>query len=218
MASQLFGRKPLARSRQLRQRLFAWMLFHVAPQHDRALADQKRSLLNGLSGTVIEIGPGTGVNFSYYPSDVEWIGVEPNIFMHPYLLHEARRTGLKATIHAKSADQLDFATSSADVVVCTLVLCSVRNPKTVLQEIYRVLRPGGRLIFIEHVAGPPGTWLRRGQRMLRPVWKILADGCHPDRETLKTISDVGFSRLRAQEILLPIPWFGPHVFGTAWKE
>ena len=76
---------------------------------------------------------------------------------------------------------MDVADKTIDSVVSTLVLCSVPSLDTTLKEILRVLKPGGTFLFIEHIAAPPGTWLRKIQGVIRPVWKAIADGCNPDR-------------------------------------
>jgi ubiquinone/menaquinone biosynthesis C-methylase UbiE len=107
---------------------------------------------------------------------------------------------------------------SVDAVVCTIVLCSVRDLSATLGEIRRVLRPGGRFVFMEHVAAPRGTGLRRVQRLLRPVWQFLADGCTPDRETDAAIRAAGFSHVEIERFRLPREvsvLAGPHIAGEA---
>src|SRR5439155_26769491 len=133
---------------------------------------RKRALLGTLHGTVLEIGPGTGANLPYYPPDIQWVGVEPNPYMHPYLQKEAGRRGLRADLRTGVAERLPLPDESVDAVVSTLALCSVADLPQVLREVRRVLRPGGRFIFIEHVASPPGTRLRRLQNLVRPVWQL----------------------------------------------
>ncbi len=92
--------------------------------------------------------------------------------MHDYLCKEAQKQGLSIDLRRGTAEQLEVADNSVDAVVSTLVLCSVPNLSGTLQEILRVLKPGGRFLFIEHVAAPRGTWLRRAQQGVRPVWKV----------------------------------------------
>jgi len=87
-----------------------------------------------------------------------------------------------------------------------------------LREIRRVLKPGGRFVFIEHVAAPAGSWRRRLQRWVRPVWRALGDGCHPDRETLQAIRAAGFARVEAEEFLAPVGLVAPHIAGFAVNE
>lgn len=201
----------------LYKRAFAWLLAHGTPKYDRALADRKRALFADLKGNVLEIGAGTGVNLSYYPAGVQWMGIEPNPFMHPYLREEAQRLGLNIELRNGNAEELEIPDKSLDAVISTLVLCSVKHPGKALREILRVLKPGGRFIFMEHVAAPPGTWLRRVQHCLKPVWKVLADGCRLDRETLAVIENAGFASVSCQNFCGPVPIVRPHIAGVAIK-
>jgi SAM-dependent methyltransferase len=196
----------------------AFVLARFNGRIERLLADRKRSLLSELTGTVLEIGPGTGVNLRYYSSGIRWIGVEPNPFMHPHLRKEAARLGLPIEIRQGVAEHLDCADESLEAVVSSHVLCSVRDLAGVLREVRRVLRPGGRFVFLEHVAAPAGTRLRRIQRWLRPVVRSLADGCCPDREIWAAIGAAGFERVDCQPFPLPLPVVGPHIAGAAVKK
>jgi ubiquinone/menaquinone biosynthesis C-methylase UbiE len=182
------------------------------------VTDRKRALFADLRGTVLEIGPGTGANFRYYPPDIRWIGVEPNPYMHPYLRREAARQGLGIDLRLGTAEHLDVPDASVDAAVGTLVLCSIENPDAALREIARVLRPGGRFLYIEHVAAPPGTRLRRIQRLVRPLWQALGDGCRPDRETGTALERAGFARVRYERFTVPVPVVGPQIAGEAVKE
>jgi SAM-dependent methyltransferase len=202
----------------LRRRIFAWMMSKGNAKYERAVAERKRALLGALTGTVVEIGPGAGANLGYFVPGIRWIGMEPNPFMHAYLKQEAERHGLEVDLRQGSAEQLDIEDSGADAVVSTLVLCSVPDPAGVLKEIRRVLKPGGRFVFIEHVAAPRGSWLRRLQRALRPLSKAFADGCHPDRETWRAIQDAGFARVDLEHFRAPAPIISPHIAGVAIKE
>jgi SAM-dependent methyltransferase len=194
---------------------FALARFHG--RYERLVADRKRHLFRDLRGTVLEIGPGTGPNFRHYPPDIRWIGIEPNRFMHPHLLRAAARAGLAVDLREGTAERLDAEDNSVDVVVSTLVLCSVGDLSAVLDEIRRVLRPGGRFLFLEHVADRPQTWTRRIQRMLRAPVRYLADGCHLDRETWLAIERHGFGDVAYQRFRLPVPVVAPHIVGVATK-
>jgi len=196
----------------------AFMLARFKGSYERLIADPKRALLSDLSGDILEIGPGAGPNLAYYSPNVHWTGIEPNPFMHPYLRREAERLGRRIEIRDGTAERVPAEDSSVDAVVSTLVLCSVGDVPKALQEILRVLRPGGRFVFIEHIAAPPGTWLRRLQRCIRPVSKALADGCCPDRETRAAIDRAGFERVDCQYFRIPIPIVAPHIAGVAAKK
>ena len=106
---------------ELSKRLYAWAMGHVAEHYDALLANRKASLLSGIRWTIIEIGPGTGTNFQYYPRDIHWIGAELNRHMHPYLRRAAESAGLAVDVRSSRAESLDLADQSADVVVSTKV-------------------------------------------------------------------------------------------------
>jgi ubiquinone/menaquinone biosynthesis C-methylase UbiE len=171
----------------------------------------------GLYGTIVEIGPGVGANLPYLPKGVTWIGVEPNWYMHERLLAQARRVGVDAEVRTGAAEDLPIADNTADAVIGTLVLCSVVDQRRALQEVLRVLKPGGTLVFIEHVAAPRGSSLRRLQRWLRPLWSRLGDGCHPDRETRAELEQAGFDTVSIEAFTAPVPVVSPHIAGRALK-
>jgi ubiquinone/menaquinone biosynthesis C-methylase UbiE len=200
------------------KRLFAALMDKSSAQYDGMVADRKRALLGKLHGNVLEIGPGTGPNLTYYDHHVHWIGVEPNPAMVPYLEREAVRCGMKLDIRAGAAEQLPVADESMDAVVSTLVLCSVHDQSRTLHEVLRVLKPGGQFVFIEHVAAPRGTSLRRMQHLVRPVWQLASDGCRPDLETWKSIEQAGFERVHIDHFRLDAWLAGPHIAGVAVKK
>ncbi|MUG98135.1 methyltransferase domain-containing protein [Scytonema sp. UIC 10036] len=201
------------------KRLFAWMMsLDRGGEYDKAVHDRKQSLFGSLNGNVLEIGPGTGVNLAYFPKNINWIGIEPNPFMHSYLKQEAEKLGFNnIDIRTGTAEGIDAEDNSMDAVVSTLVLCSVPNLSTTLQKILRVLKPGGRFLFIEHVAAPKKTLLRKVQSTIRPVWKLVGDGCHPDRETWSALDNAGFSNLNYEHFRAPVPIVSPHIAGVATK-
>ncbi len=201
----------------LGSRWFAWLLSH-GERFDRELyGARKERLLGELTGTVVEIGPGAGVNLPYYCPGVRWIGVEPNAHFHARLRKKVSRFGIDADVIGGVAERLDLPDASADAVVSTLVLCSVEDIAAALAEVRRVLKPGGRFVFIEHVAAPEGSFLRRVQRGIKPLWGVLADGCRPDRETGRLIEAAGFADVRIEQFdaAMPLPIVRPHVIGTA---
>ena len=200
------------------KRLFAWAMGHVAQHYDSLLADRKASLLSGIRGTIVEIGPGTGANFRYYPRGIHWIGAEPNRHMHPYLRRAAESAGLDIDVRSSRAEALDLADQSADAVISTAVLCSVDDQGKALQEIRRVLRPGGQFIFMEHVAAERGTVLSGIQHAIQPLWSCLADGCHPARDTQNTIAQAGFEPVSFERFRLPLGPIAPHIAGIAIRS
>jgi ubiquinone/menaquinone biosynthesis C-methylase UbiE len=200
------------------KRVHAWLLAHGTARYERMVAERKRAFLSGLGGTILEIGPGAGPNLRLYSKNCRWIGVEPNPYMATYLRRSAKQAGLRIEICSGMAGQLPTAAQSVDAVVATLVLCSVRDPEQVLQEVLRVLKPGGRFLFIEHVAAPPGTRLQKVQHWLLPLWKRIADGCNPERETGRLIDQAGFAEVRYESFRLPLGPVGPQIAGYARKS
>jgi len=188
---------------------------HVAARYDDLLADRKRDLLGSLNGTIVEIGPGTGTNFRYYPRGMRWIGVEPNPYMHPYLRSAGIAAGIDVDIRQNYADAMDLADGSADVVVSTAVLCSVQDQAKTLQEIRRVLKPGGQFVFLEHVCAGRTTSLRKVQRLIRPAWRCIADGCDPARDTGEAIVEAGFKPIHVENFRLPLGPIATHIAGVA---
>ena len=203
----------------LRQRIFAWV-YSQGDSGDKnpLVVAHRQKLLGTLSGSVLELGPGTGANFAYFPRGMRWTGIEPNLFMHDRLKAEAQRHGFTdIDIRASTAERLDVPDQSMDAVVCTLVLCSVSDPALALREILRVLKPGGRFVFLEHVAAPRGTRLRWVQSLIQPAWSFFGDGCHPDRETWAVIENAGFAQVEIEHFDTPYGIVAPAVAGWAVK-
>ena len=138
------------------KRIVPWLLARGNRAYEQWMAERKRRLLGGLKGVVVEIGPGAGANLPYLKGDIGWIGVEPNPYARPYLERAAREAGVAFEVRGGNAERLPVTDASADAVIGTLVLCSVADVTTALREIRRVLKPGGRFVFIEHVAAPAG--------------------------------------------------------------
>ena len=214
----------------IQQRLFAWGMGKAnaadanriklidCPEYG-SLGELKQALLGNLQHKVLEIGPGAGANLAYYSKDVHWIGIEPNPFMHPYLEREAQQQGLSnIELRQGTAEDLPVEDESIDTVVSTHVLCSVKDLDRSLQEIKRILKPGGSFIFIEHVAGECGTWARKIQDGIEPVWKTLFDNCHPNRETWSILEQVGWETVNYYQFKLAFPIVAPHIAGIVRKK
>lgn len=170
---------------------------------DRGYRSVKSALFAGLPAEILELGPGAGANFRYYPTGSHVVAMEPNLQAHPVLAREARRRGLDITIVAGEAERLPQVTASVDVVVGTLLLCSVRDPEAVLREVLRVLRPGGRFLAIEHVAAPAGSARRAWQIKLAGIWRRLFDGCELCQDTERLLSVAGFAAVGIDRLTLP---------------
>jgi SAM-dependent methyltransferase len=211
------GTAPLPPKQGLRAKLFARAMAQSGDIHEELIVPYKRRLLADLRGDVLEVGPGTGPNFAYYAPDVRWVGVEPNPYMVPYLRANADAQRRAIDLRVGYTEALPAEDASMDAVVSTLVLCSVRDLRASLTEIRRVLRPGGRFIFIEHVAAPAGSWLRRWQNWLQPAWSWFADGCHPNREIWRGIESTGFAHVEIEHFSIDVPIARPHIAGYAVK-
>ena len=160
------------------------------------MRDWRRDLLAPLTGDVLELGSGTGLNLAHYPPTVERLVLtEPDRHMRAKLqarLTDQRPAPARVEVVDALADRLPFDDESFDAVVSTLVLCSVPDQRSTLREVRRVLRPGGRLVFLEHVAAHEKPRRHRWQRRVEPVWKRIAGGCHLTRDTRDVIAGAGF--------------------------
>ncbi len=200
------------------RRLFATLLAHADGAQHRLYGDLKRELFAPLAGTVLEIGPGSGLNLQYLPDAVDrWIGVEPNPHFHGYIEKQEASGRFEIATHEAVAEELPVADRTVDAVISTLVLCSVDSVERSLDEIRRVLRPGGRFVFIEHVAAEDGRWLHATQRAIQPLWCYCADGCHLQRRTHENIQNAGFSEvdITHRSIGTRFNLVQPHISGWA---
>ncbi len=153
----------------------------------RGMREHRRRLLGGAHGRVLEIGAGTGLNLAHYPDALdELVLSEPVEPMARRLESRLRRSGARGMVLRAGAEALPVATGSIDTVVSTLVLCTVPDPVAAVDEIRRVLRPDGRLLFCEHVRSDSHR-LSRWQERLAGPWKAFADGCRCNQETLGMI-------------------------------
>ncbi len=159
------------------------------------LSDWRQDLLAGLTGEVLEIGAGTGLNLTHYPDTVgRLVLAEPDPFMRAKLEPKLAEADLRFPVDLVEGgvDPLPFPDGSFDAVVSTLVLCSVPNHEDALAEIHRVLRPGGTFVYLEHVAAVENPKRHKWQRRIEPVWKHLAGNCHLTRTTDQAIPAAGF--------------------------
>ncbi|GAA0382060.1 class I SAM-dependent methyltransferase [Microbispora corallina] len=158
------------------------------------LAERRRALLGGLSGHVVDVGAGNGLNFAHYPPSVERvIAVEPEPRLRRTAREAARSAPVTIEVVDGLADRLPVPSGAADAVVFSLVLCSLPDVPAALREARRVLRPDGRLVFLEHVRAPlPGV--ARVQRLLDAgPWPVLAGGCHLSRDAVAEVQGAGFA-------------------------
>jgi SAM-dependent methyltransferase len=153
----------------------------------RGMRERRRRLLRRARGRVLEVGAGTGLNLAHYPDGLdELVLSEPAAPMARRLESKLRRSGVPASVLRAGAEALPLESHSIDTVVSTMVLCTVPDPAAALAEIRRVLRPGGRLLFCEHVRSESDRLSRWQERLARP-WRAFADGCRCNQETLGVI-------------------------------
>jgi ubiquinone/menaquinone biosynthesis C-methylase UbiE len=154
---------------------------------------RRRTLLDGARGRVVEIGAGTGLNIAHYPDGIaELVLIEPEPAMRRRLAHRLQRHARVARIVDAPAEHLPLADASVDTVVSTLVLCTVNDPERALREIARVLRPGGQLLFIEHVRAN-SRFLAACQDNLLEPWRRFACGCRCNLPTVELMRPCGFA-------------------------
>jgi ubiquinone/menaquinone biosynthesis C-methylase UbiE len=203
------------------------MSWFMATIYDRFMRDMerecgdawRRELVGELHGDVLEVGAGTGKNLEHYAARLDRLVLaEPDPHMQKRLAAKAAASSLASKIElvSWSAEHLESEPRSFDAVVCTLVLCSVEDPRRSLGEIRRVLRPGGKLVFLEHVAAEnPGrlAWQRRTE----PLWKLVAGNCHLCRETAHAIEAAGFrfDRITCESARKALPIVRPTIRGVA---
>ncbi|MFF5188594.1 class I SAM-dependent methyltransferase [Streptomyces sp. NPDC000345] len=186
--------------------LFArcYTLLGTAAETRAGLAGVRDRLLAGLSGRVIEIGAGNGLNFAHYPGAVsEVVAIEPERRMRRSAQEAALRAEVPVDVVPGMAEALPVKSEAFDAAVVSLVLCSVRDVPRALAELRRVLRPGGELRFFEHGPGGGRAMLAAQRALDRTVWPSLAGGCHLTRDTVGALRDAGFELGPYRRMSLP---------------
>lgn len=178
---------------------------------DRRMRDLRRDLVASATGRVVEIGAGTGLNFGHYPAAAHVLAIEPDDSMRA----RARRRVHGPTVHARielaegRARSIPVDAASVDTVVLTFVLCSVREPPAALAEIARILKPGGRLLVLEH-SRDPSPRVARWQERVQPAWGIVFGGCQLVRDIPGELDRAGFDTRELRDESLPLPWIVRH--------
>jgi SAM-dependent methyltransferase len=193
---------------------FFWLMGGYINWH---MGKHKAKVFADLPQIVVELGSGVGANLRYLPSGARLIAIEPNRYMHARLRNAARRRGVELEIRSVVGERIDLPDASTETVISSLVLCTVNDPAAVLAEIRRILRPGGRFSFAEHVAARPCTPTRWSQRILRRPWAWVFEGCSCERDLTTLIASAGFTSVdinpyRIHSSFVP---FNTHIAGTA---
>ena len=203
----------------VRHPIFARCYARVGHLMDAEIGDHRRRLLAGLTGRVLEVGAGNGLNFLHYPATVtEVLATEPEPYLRRLALAAARQAPVPIRVVDGTAEALPAPDGAFDAVVASLVLCTVADPEQALAEVCRVLRPGGRLRFYEHVRAEDPRLARWQDRLERP-WGWLVGGCHPNRDTVAAITAAGLRLVQLDRFDLPAmpPLARPHVLGVAQR-
>jgi ubiquinone/menaquinone biosynthesis C-methylase UbiE len=192
---------------QVRNPVFARLYPLCARMTEKEVAPYRDELLAELTGRVLEIGAGNGLNFAHYPAGVdEVVAVEPEPYLRARALEAAASAPRPVTVVDAVADALPVEDASFDAAVCSLVLCTVPDQAAALAELRRVLRPGGELRFFEHVRDSSPRKARLQSALDRSgVWPCIAGGCHSARDTRAAISK-SFAIERAREVTVGPGW------------
>jgi ubiquinone/menaquinone biosynthesis C-methylase UbiE len=181
----------------------------------RGLLEWRRIVVGDVSGDVIEIGCGTGLNFPHYPAGVRVVGSDLDPVMLDRAAGRAREAKAHVSIVIADAMRLPVPDATADTVVMGGVLCCVTDPAATLAEVRRVLRPDGKMRFLEHVRADSGTMRARFQDSVNPMWKRISGGCNANRDTVAAIKASGFELSYLFPFDLGLPHTRPHVVGEA---
>jgi ubiquinone/menaquinone biosynthesis C-methylase UbiE len=166
------------------------------------VAIHRRTLLATAYGDVLELGFGTGLNLPHYPAHIRRITtIDPNVGMHRLAQRRVRRSTIEVDQRVLSGERLPFADSHFDCAVSTFTLCSIGNVGQALSEVYRVLKPGGLFLFLEHGLSPDPR-AQKWQRRLNWLQMRLADGCHLDRNMQELVAAQPFSSVEVEEFYL----------------
>lgn len=202
----------------------SWLMARIydrfmAESEEACLAAWRAQVLRELSGAVLEVGAGTGMNLEHYPAGVDRLVMsEPDRHMRRQLAQRILERGRHGVeLSEGSLEQLPLPDASFDAVVATLVLCSVESPERALSEIRRVLKPGGRFAFLEHVAAENNPGRLVWQHRIEPVWRRVAGNCHVTRRTADDIARAGFELewIERESTRKALPWVRPSIRGIA---
>ena len=182
----------------------------------KVLGRIRERIVGSARGLVVEIGAGTGRNFSYYrAAQVEQvIASEPDPYMRRRAEPRAAAAAVPIRLVEATAERIPVEDSSVDTVVSTLVFCSVDDPRQAAREIRRVLKRDGVLLLVEHVRSDDRGRARL-QDFLTPLWRRIGANCHPNRPTVAVLEAAGFVVREEERLAVGAPWVQPLIVGTA---
>jgi len=175
------------------QKLFAKYYDRGIANLEKDLFSKRKQLLSDLEGDILGVGEGTGVNFQFYNNSANVTALEPSLPMLEIAKVKAERLKMN-NIHFvnKGIHDVAFKQNTYDVIVCTLVLCTMPEPQKALENFKKWLKPDGKLIVLEHIHSSKPT-NRIFQNVINPVWKLVSEGCNLNRDTDQFIKSAGFS-------------------------
>jgi ubiquinone/menaquinone biosynthesis C-methylase UbiE len=195
-------------SRHVFPRLCDWTM------RNPRIARLRREVLSEANGEILEIGFGTGLNLKHYPEDVRRLtAVDPGVGMSLIARHRIELSDIDVDLHVQTAEELPFKNGQFDCVVSTWTLCSIRDGRQAVAEIGRVLKPGGRFLFLEHGLGDEDG-IQRWQRRLTPLQKRLADGCRLDLDIEALVRSGAFREVQVERSLLEST---PRIVGSMYR-
>ncbi|XP_069127056.1 thiol S-methyltransferase TMT1A-like [Argopecten irradians] len=216
---------------RFRLRLFAWVLAKFGCKSNKLFGEHKKKLFHSMKElratigplNVLEIGVGGGANFKFYPPQTKVTCLDPNPYFESYTESNAADTrGVEMTGFIQAyAEKMDGVRDcSFDVVVSTLVLCSVKDQNRVLEEVKRVLKHNGKFYFLDHVCAPKQSIIYFFQCLMSPLWRVIGDGCELTRDTGSTVKAAGFKLLDMRTFTAQTKMFliRPCCMGIATKE
>ncbi len=173
------------------------------------LTNLRAQLVPQAEGNVLEVGIGSGLNLPYYSSDVKVTGIDPSTELQVYAREVAERSGVEVDFLSRSGEDIPCEDNYFDSAVITWTLCTIANPARALEEIRRVLKPSGKMIFAEHGLSPDAG-VARWQSRINPVWKVIAGGCNLNRKIDELIGQAGFRFDSLAEGYIPGPKFATY--------
>ncbi len=210
------------REEDIRNPFFARLYHYVLGREGKKMVRYRRELLEGLTGVVVEIGPGNGPNFALYPGTVKRVvAVEPEPYLHQKATEAARSAPVPISVIAGTADDLPVEDGDADAVVLTLVLCSVPDQLSALAEAARVLNPRGELRVFEHVGADQAIAQAALKTAEVTFWRRAFGNCHPTRHTLTAIEQAGFDVSGVRRFVMkasPVEPPLPYIHGIARRS